>query len=118
MGCVEEAPKTTCPFTLYGQLIPTDVPAHLMKELEAELEHPTGINTVQRPDLNINGVLISRECGMLYEIKEAEGLKYVRTFDPQAIIFAYPTTARSQRFWRKVTTCASFRHQSLAVLYA
>ena len=33
---IEEAPKATCPFILYGQLVPTSVPLHLMQELEAE----------------------------------------------------------------------------------
>ncbi|TDL23846.1 hypothetical protein BD410DRAFT_768564 [Rickenella mellea] len=83
----DEAPRTTCPFNFYGQIVPTDIPLFYMKELEAELDHPTGVTTMQRPELKLNGVLISKECGMLYEMKEGIGLK-------------------SQRFWRKVTTYA------------
>ena len=83
---IEEAPKATCPFILYGQLVPTSVPLHLMQELEAEMENPTGITTVSRPQLLVNVVMMSKECGILIEVREAEGLK-------------------SQRFWRKVTTC-------------
>ena len=57
-----------------------------MKELEEEMEHPTGITTVPRPALKMNAVLMSKECGILLEMREALGLK-------------------AQRFWRKVTTC-------------
>lgn len=88
-SCAEdEKPKTTCPFVLYGQLVPSPVPLHLMQELEAEMENPTGITTVSRPPLLVNVVMMSKECGILIEVREAEGLK-------------------SQRFWRKVTTCRS-----------
>lgn len=46
-----------------------------MKELENELDTPTGISTVARPNLTVNGILISRECGIVLEVKEADGLK-------------------------------------------
>lgn len=59
-----------------------------MQELETEMENPTGITTVSRPPLLVNVVMMSKECGILIEVREAEGLK-------------------SQRFWRKVTTCRS-----------
>jgi len=71
----DETPQTTCPFTLFLQLIPTKVPLHLMKELENELDTPTGISTVARPNLTVNGILISRECGIVLEVKEVDGLK-------------------------------------------
>lgn len=82
----DDAPKTTCPFIIFGQLIPTSVPKDLMQELESEMENPTGITTVTRPELLMNAILMSRECGIMLEMRSAEGLK-------------------SQRFWRKVTTC-------------
>lgn len=82
----ESEPMTTCPFILYAQLVPTSVPKVKMLELESEMEHPTGITTVSRPELKVNGVLMSRECGILLEMRAAEGLK-------------------TERFWRKVTTC-------------
>ncbi|KAL5536908.1 hypothetical protein ACEPAF_731 [Sanghuangporus sanghuang] len=81
----EGAPMTTCPFILYAQLVPTPVPKDKMLELENEMESPTGITTVSRPELKVNGLLMSKECGVMLEMRSAEGLK-------------------SQRFWRKVTT--------------
>lgn len=48
-----------------------------MTELEEEMDSPTGISTVKRPDLKMNGVIVSKDCGILYEIKDADGLKYV-----------------------------------------
>ena len=57
-----------------------------MQELESEMDNPTGITTVPRPDLKMNVVMISKACGILLEVQEAEGLK-------------------SPRFWRKVTNC-------------
>ncbi|KAI5124239.1 hypothetical protein M0805_005088 [Coniferiporia weirii] len=81
----EDPPKTTCPFVLFGQLVPTLVPQELMQELENEMDNPTGITTVLRPELKMNAVLMSKECGIMLEVREAVGLK-------------------SQRFWRKVTT--------------
>ncbi|KAH8111085.1 hypothetical protein DFH11DRAFT_1799176 [Phellopilus nigrolimitatus] len=56
----EESPKTTCPFILFGQLIPTSVPLDLMQELENEMENPTGITTVSRPELKMNAGLKSQ----------------------------------------------------------
>ena len=67
--------KTTCPFTLFAQLIPTSVPLHLMQELEAEMERPTGVSAAERPELVLNALLVSKECGIMYEVKRAEGLQ-------------------------------------------
>ena len=90
LNYTEEAPKTSCPFMIFGQLIPTSVPLDRMHELESEMENPTGISTVSRPELRMNAILMSKECGILLELRSAEGLK-------------------SQRFWRKVTTCTQTR---------
>jgi hypothetical protein len=51
------------------------VPLHLIRELEGEMENPTGISTVDRPELILNALLVSKECGIMYEIKDAEGLQ-------------------------------------------
>ncbi|KAJ3503089.1 hypothetical protein NLJ89_g8591 [Agrocybe chaxingu] len=83
----DEAPKTTCPFTFHAQIHAVPVPERLMQELEDELQNPTGIRTVSTPRLSISGVLISKECGILFELKRTEGL-------------------RSRTFFRKVTTYA------------
>ncbi|KAF9461528.1 hypothetical protein BDZ94DRAFT_1196082 [Collybia nuda] len=83
----DDPPKSTCPFTLHAQIHPVHVPEHLMLELEAEIQKPTGIWTIEPPKLSISGLLISKECGIMYEVTETEGL-------------------RSRTFFRKVTTYA------------
>jgi hypothetical protein len=65
-----------CPFTFYGQLTPTRIPAELMLELEQEIFDPSGISTVDPPKLILKGVLISKSCGILYHIDESTGLRY------------------------------------------
>lgn len=72
---LEENPQTTCPFTFYGQIEPSEVPEVLMLDLEEELQKPTGIWTVPIPKLSIGGVLLSQECGLLFDMKESEGLR-------------------------------------------
>lgn len=71
----DDAPKTSCPFTLHAQIHPVSVPEYLMQELEDELQNPTGISTVSTPKLSISGILLSKECGLLYEITNSEGLR-------------------------------------------
>jgi hypothetical protein len=46
-----------------------------MLELEDELQAPTGIWTIKSPKLALGGVLISTECGVMYEIMNTEGLR-------------------------------------------
>ncbi|OAX43199.1 hypothetical protein K503DRAFT_853458 [Rhizopogon vinicolor AM-OR11-026] len=76
-----------CGFSVYAQIVPSEISMHDMEDLEAELQTPTGRRTVNRPPLKLNGVLLSKECGILYRLHDAEGL-------------------RSQSFFRKVATYA------------
>ena len=71
----DETPKTRCPFTFFGQIHPAAIPEYLMQELESELQNPTGIWTIPTPKLSISGLLLSKECGVLYEVKNTEGLR-------------------------------------------
>jgi transmembrane E3 ubiquitin-protein ligase len=48
-----------------------------MHDVEEELLRPTGVATTPVPMMNINGVLISRECAIVLEIKNTEGMRYV-----------------------------------------
>lgn len=48
-----------------------------MKELEDEIDVPTGITTIQPPPLLMNGVLLSRECALMLQFTHGIGLKYV-----------------------------------------
>ena len=77
---LDEAPKTTCSFTFHAHIQPAPVPEYLMQELEEELQNPTGISTVATPKLNINGILLSKECGIMFEVSETEGLRSVQVF--------------------------------------
>jgi hypothetical protein len=54
---------------------PAHIPEDLMLELEDELQKPTGKWTVRAPKLSIGGILISPECGILYEVVNTEGLR-------------------------------------------
>ncbi|KAF6761571.1 hypothetical protein DFP72DRAFT_1041797 [Ephemerocybe angulata] len=85
----DDEPKTSCPFTFFGQIHSVPVPEYLMQELEEEIQTPTGITTANPPPLSMTGILVSKECGLLYEILDTEGL-------------------RSRTFFRKVTTYAGF----------
>jgi len=73
----DEVIKSTCPFTLYAQIDWVEVSEALMQELEDEIQKPTGIWTVATPKLSIGGLLVSKECGVLYEVTNTEGLRSV-----------------------------------------
>ncbi|KAF9005970.1 hypothetical protein BDQ17DRAFT_1423692 [Cyathus striatus] len=93
----DEPPRSTCPFTFYAQMHPTGVPEHLMNDLEDEIQEPTGIWTVDPPKLSMTGILLSKECGLLFKVKDTEGL-------------------RSRTFFRKVTTYAGVTGLAYLVL--
>ncbi|KIK08978.1 hypothetical protein K443DRAFT_127958 [Laccaria amethystina LaAM-08-1] len=98
----DESPKSACSFTFHGQINPVAVPEQLMKELEEEIQKPTGISTVIPPKLSVNGVLVSKECGLLYAITDSEGLS-------------------SSAFFRKVITYAGLSglvYLAILVLFA
>lgn len=48
-----------------------------MLELEQEVFDPSGISTVESPKMTLNGVLVSKLCGILYHIDESTGIRYV-----------------------------------------
>jgi transmembrane E3 ubiquitin-protein ligase len=81
-------PDSTCQFAVYAQVHPSNVSATDIRELEEELMHPTGVTTVSRPPLQLALALVSPECGVLVEVKEADGM-------------------RSRILFRKITSCAS-----------
>ncbi|KAF4593156.1 hypothetical protein EYR38_008868 [Pleurotus pulmonarius] len=84
----DEGIKTNCSFTFQAHLVPSKVPQYLMAELEEEIQKPTGVSTVDPPRIAVDALFLSKDCGILYEIHEAEGL-------------------RSRTFFRKVTTYAA-----------
>lgn len=66
----------SCGFSVYAQIVPSEMSIHDMEDLEDELQTPTGRWTVKRPPLILNGVLLSPECGILYHLHDVEGLRY------------------------------------------
>ncbi|KAI0683663.1 hypothetical protein BC835DRAFT_1295386 [Cytidiella melzeri] len=81
----DDTSKTECSFKFFGQLHASSVPLRLLAELEDETDNPTGITTVRAPEMKLTGVLISQNCGILYELSNIVGLK-------------------SQSLFRKITT--------------
>ena len=71
----EEGPKSDCQFQFYGQLRRNDVSLPQLEELEEEIDHPTGITTIRQPRMLLKGVLMSKNCGVLYELPELTGMK-------------------------------------------
>lgn len=68
--------ETGCGFVVHAQIEPSPVSADFMQDLEDELQKPTGKWTTKRPPLRLNGMLVSRECGLLYHLRDANGLRY------------------------------------------
>ncbi|KAI6024101.1 hypothetical protein BKA83DRAFT_4267758 [Pisolithus microcarpus] len=67
--------QSDCGFLVYAQIEPSPVSEELMNEVESELQSPTGKWTPNILPPRFNGVLLSRECGMLYRFQHAEGLR-------------------------------------------
>ncbi|KAG6332659.1 hypothetical protein ID866_6427 [Astraeus odoratus] len=82
-----KAIQNNCDFLAFAQIEPSPISEELMRDVEGELQKPTGKWTAQVFPLHVNGVLVSQECGILYRLHDAVGL-------------------RSQSFFRKVTTYA------------
>ena len=83
---------TTCPFAVFGQLDPSHVSAENMQALEEELQHPTGAPVVSAPLLLMSGLLISKECGLMLEMKHIKGLRCVSRW--RVNLLSHPTTGR------------------------
>jgi len=81
-------PDSTCHFAVYAQVHPSNISAADMRELEDQLMDPTGVSTVKRPPLQFDLAAISPDCGVLIEVRNADGI-------------------RSRLFFRKVTSCTS-----------
>jgi hypothetical protein len=73
----DESPRSACPFSVYAQIEPAPVPVLLMQELEDEIQTPTGVWTVKPPKLAVGGLMISKECGIMYKVTNTEGLRLV-----------------------------------------
>ena len=88
-----------------------------MKELEEEIEKPTGIWTVRPPELKLEGVLVSQDCGVLLRFKETTGLKCV-PYQSRVQCTNKPACDRSPQLYRKITTCKSlWRSINLCLTY-
>lgn len=74
-AATDEGPKSGCSFQFFAQLEPTNVPAKQLQEVEDEVDNPTGITTARAPEMKYRGVLISQNCGILYELPDIKGMK-------------------------------------------
>ncbi|KAL0570589.1 hypothetical protein V5O48_011372 [Marasmius crinis-equi] len=79
-----EAPKTTCSFHFFAQLDSVNMPEYFMQEYESEMQNPTGLRPLQPPNLSMKAVLVSKECGIMFEIGNV-------------------TNTRLKAFFRKIT---------------
>jgi transmembrane E3 ubiquitin-protein ligase len=66
---------THCHFQLYGQLIPSPLSDYEMNRLESEMEKPTGVQTPSKPPLSMDAVLLSKNCGLIYQATHLKGTK-------------------------------------------
>jgi len=83
----DDSPLSKCSFKFFGQINCTHIPQQVMQEVEEEIDKPTGVSLAGPPPLTMQGVLVSRNCGILYELKEVTGVK-------------------SQSLYRRITTYA------------
>jgi transmembrane E3 ubiquitin-protein ligase len=70
----ESVPKTSCVLSLFGQVAKTSIPEDALREVEAENQKPTGASVARAPGMHIDGVLISKGCGLAIEFK-ADGIR-------------------------------------------
>ncbi|CCO28681.1 putative RING finger protein C947,10 [Rhizoctonia solani AG-1 IB] len=66
---------TACSFQLYSQIKAADFPVYLMQELESETEDPTGVRTVSRPPLKLDGLILSPDCAVALTFKDSVGMQ-------------------------------------------
>ena len=64
---------------------------------------PTGITTVRAPELVLEGVLLSPDCGILYEIKHTIGVQCV--LSSPCLPLSAERDDRTKRLYGKITTC-------------
>jgi len=103
MGADNSGAQSNCGFLAFAQIEPSMIPEELMRDVESELQKPTGKWTAKVFPPHLNGVLISRDCGILYRLRNAVGLRYVNVRPWRMLTWKLH---RSQLFFRKVTTCA------------
>jgi len=65
--------RTTCPFRLYGFVRPVGRSQYVLDVVEKEQKEPSGVPIPVAPPLVIDAVLVSRECGLLIELKGLQG---------------------------------------------
>lgn len=64
-----------CSYFLFAQLRPVTMSRGAMIEYERELREPTGAKTLHPPVPKIDGVLISRDCALVIELRDVTGLQ-------------------------------------------
>ncbi|KIY63831.1 hypothetical protein CYLTODRAFT_457760 [Cylindrobasidium torrendii FP15055 ss-10] len=60
-------------FTVFAQYAPSHIPKFRIDALEEEMQHPIGAPVVKAPKMHLKGVLVSKECCVMLEVKDAKG---------------------------------------------
>lgn len=74
---LDDGPKTGCSFQFFGQIHRSDIPQALLQQVEDEIDEPTGVSMIHAPDMKLQGVLVSKNCAMVYELPDISGMKSV-----------------------------------------
>lgn len=77
-----------------------------MEELEREFDEPTGITTVKAPELALEGVLLSQNCGILHEVKHAIRVQYVLLSITLSRFFSDPIGRTQKLTMRLLALCS------------
>jgi hypothetical protein len=64
---------TRCSFTFHGQVRPLLVQREVVEEYENELQNPSGVPVEALFPPTFDGVLMSRECGIVLELESVTG---------------------------------------------
>lgn len=83
LGTSAEAPD--CSFLMFAKLRPSPISMTDMLEYERELMAPSGADVLRPSAPRIDGVLISSDCALLIEMREATVLQSVQKL---AVIFS------------------------------
>lgn len=64
-----------CSYFLFAQLRPVTMSRAAMLEYEQELNEPTGAKTLHPPVPKIDGIIVSRDCALVIELRDVIGLQ-------------------------------------------
>jgi hypothetical protein len=69
----EEDPLVKCAFSFHGHMEPLHISQNIVDEYEREMKEPSGIPIPKLPPPSFDGILMSKECGILLELTKSSG---------------------------------------------